>query len=75
MIDGIIKGMDKDINRAISNGVSMDEKIADEIRRELITCYTIQEQRDYVMGVEDAFSQACDLNNKPLSDLEEFTLF
>ena len=75
MIDGITKIMDKDIRGVVADDIFIDSEVADTIKKELVQYYTIQEQRDYAMGVSDAFSQSCDIKDEASKDLDEFTLF
>lgn len=71
MIDGIGKIMDDDIRYAAEQGcaVSPDKEAA--FKERLVPFYTIQDQRDFVLGKDDAM-QKC----KPdQSEIDEFTLF
>lgn len=71
MIDGIGKIMDDDIRHAseLGNTIPLDQEI--KLKERLVPFYTIQDQRDFVQGKEDAM-QKC----KPdQSEIDEFTLF
>lgn len=73
MIDGIGKIMGKDVADAIAQGCSIAPSKEALLKERLVEFYTIQEQRDYAKGIEDAMhAKAC----KPDSvDIDEFTLF
>lgn len=71
MIDGIGKIMDDDIRHAseLGNTIPLDQEI--KLKERLVPFYTIQDQRDFVQGKDDAM-QKC----KPdQSEIDEFTLF
>ena len=71
MIDGIGKIMDDDISHARENGCGVSMAAEVRLKERLVPFYTIQEQRDYAMGQEDAM-QGC----KPEQvDIDDFTLF
>ncbi len=71
MIDGIGKIMEDDVIHARENGCSVDIQTQTQLKERLVPFYTIQEQRDFAMGHEDAL-QGC----KPDQvDIDEFTLF
>lgn len=71
MIDGIGKIMEDDIQNASEHGCAVATAKEVELKERLVPFYTIQDQRDYAMGQEDAM-QGC----KPDQEaLEEFTLF
>lgn len=71
MIDGISKIMEDDIVHARENGCGVSMAEQNELKARLVPFYTIQEQRDYAMGHEDAM-QGC----KPEQvDIDDFTLF
>lgn len=71
MIDGIEKVMqsDTDFCDAIGHAVPLSRE--PELKARLVEFYTIQEQRDYAMGNDDALS-GCKPEN---ADIDEFTLF
>ena len=73
MIDGISKIMKNDIENALEHGYFLTPDKQTKLKERLIQFYTIQEQRDYAGGIDDALQgQAC----KPDAiDIEEFTLF
>jgi hypothetical protein len=65
--------MDDDLNFASQSGfiVPPDKKV--ELKNRLLGFYTIQEQRDYVQGIDNAMlSSSCKPNS---TAIEEFTLF
>lgn len=71
MIDGIGKIMDDDINHAAELGCSIPMDKEAKLKERLVSFYTIQDQRDFVLGKDDAM-QKC----KPdQSEIDEFTLF
>ncbi len=71
MIDGIGKIMNDDIKLANENGYYVSYANEAELKNRLIPYYTIQDQRDYVLGEEDAM-KGC----KPESvDIDDFILF
>lgn len=71
MIDGIGKIMDDDIHYATQNGCAVSFDQAAELKARLVPFYTIQDQRDYAEGLDDAM-QKC----KPeQASIDEFTLF
>jgi len=73
MIDGISKIMKSDVDDAAKNGctVAFNKEIG--LKERLVPFYTIQEQRDYANGQDDALQgRTC----KPDAvDIDEFTLF
>lgn len=71
MIDGIENIMNDDIGLANENGYYVSYANETELKNRLIPYYTIQDQRDYVLGEEDAM-KGC----KPESvDIDDFILF
>lgn len=71
MIDGIGKIMNDDIKLANENGYYASYANEAELKNRLIPYYTIQDQRDYAMGEEEAM-KGC----KPESvDIDSFILF
>ncbi len=71
MIDGIENIMNDDIELANENGYYVSYANETELKNRLIPYYTIQDQRDYVLGEEDAM-KGC----KPESvDIDDFILF
>lgn len=71
MIDGIGAIMDNDIASMNENGYDVPLAQEAEYKARLVPFYTIQEQRDYAMG-EDNAMQGC----KPeQADIDDFTLF
>lgn len=75
MIDGIINNMNKDIEKAVAMGISVDEETERRIKISLIESYTIQAQRDFAMGDAAAFSRAYAQIEEDDSCKEDFTLF
>lgn len=71
MIDGISRIMKNDVEFAQENGYYVSEAIEAELKKRLIEFYTIQDQRDYANGQEDAM-QGCNIEQP---DMEEFLLF
>jgi hypothetical protein len=71
MIDGISKIMKDDVEFAAKSGFSIDTTLEDELKRRLIPFYTIQDQRDYAEGNEDAM-KGCNIEQP---NMEEFLLF
>ena len=71
MIDGIGKIMEDDINYAAEAGCVVAPDKEASLKERLVPFYTIQDQRDFVQGKDDAM-QKC----KPdQSEIDEFTLF
>ena len=71
MVDGISTIMDDDIQFAQDNGYFVAYGDEVEFKTRLMPYYTIQDQRDYVMGHDDAM-KGC----KPESvDIDDFILF
>jgi hypothetical protein len=71
MIDGIEKIMDDDIAYMSENGCNLIPADEDKLKERLISFYTIQDQRDYVQGIDNAM-QGCKAKQ---ADIEEFLLF
>lgn len=73
MIDGISKIIKADVKDAKENGCSVSINKEKELKERLASFYTIQEQRDFANGKEDAMQgRSC----KPDAvDIDEFTLF
>lgn len=71
MIDGIEKIMNDDIQMANDNGYFVSYANEVELKQRLLPFYTIQDQRDYVMGEEDAM-KGCKPENV---DIDDFILF
>ena len=71
MIDGISKIMENDVEFASQSGYYVPVTVENELKKRLIQFYTIQDQRDYANGVEDAM-QGCNIEQP---DMEEFLLF
>lgn len=71
MIDGIDAIMKSDLERMEESGYTVPLALESELKARLVSYYTIQEQRDYAMGVDNAL-QGC----KPEKvDIDDFTLF
>lgn len=71
MIDGIGKIMDDDVRYAAEQGCAVSPDKETLLKERLVPFYTIQDQRDFVQGKDDAM-QKC----KPdQSEIDEFTLF
>lgn len=75
LIDGIVKNMDKDMTWAESKGIQVEESVSSAIKLGLVAAYTIQEQRDFAMGLMEAFQTTCELDEGTPANLDEFTLF
>jgi hypothetical protein len=71
MIDGIAKIMEDDVEFALQNGYPVSMELENNLKKRLIPFYTIQDQRDYANGIEDAM-QGCNIEQP---DMEEFMLF
>ena len=71
MIDGISKIMQNDIEFASENGYNVSEAATADLKKRLIQFYTIQDQRDYADGQDDAM-QGCNIEQP---NMEEFLLF
>lgn len=71
MIDGISKIMEDDVAFAELNGFSVEDELKTELKKRLIAFYTIQDQRDYASGIEDAM-QGCNIEQP---NIEELLLF
>ncbi|PNV84506.1 MAG: hypothetical protein C0627_00625 [Sulfurimonas sp.] len=71
MIDGIGNIMEDDVEFALQNGYPVSMELASTLKKRLIPFYTIQDQRDYADGKEDAM-QGCNIEQP---DMEEFMLF
>lgn len=71
MIEGIENIMNDDIAYMADNGCNIAEVDVVKLKKRLVSFYTIQDQRDYVQGLDNAM-QGC----KPKqADIEEFLLF
>jgi hypothetical protein len=71
MIEGIEKIMDDDITYMSENGCNLTLGDEDKLKERLVSFYTIQDQRDYAQGIDNAM-QGC----KPKqADIEEILLF
>ena len=71
MIEGIEKIMQDDVAFAELNGFSVEDELKTELKKRLIAFYTIQDQRDYASGIEDAM-QGCNIEQP---NIEELLLF
>jgi len=71
MIEGIEKIMQDDVAFAELNGFSVKDELKTELKKRLIAFYTIQDQRDYASGIEDAM-QGCNIEQP---NIEELLLF
>ena len=71
MIDGISKIMKNDVEFASENGYNVSEAATADLKKRLIQFYTIQDQRDYADGQDDAM-QGCNVEQP---NMEEFLLF
>ena len=71
MIDGISKIMEDDVEFASQSGYYVPVTVENELKKRLIQFYTIQDQRDYANGQDDAM-QGCNIEQP---DMEEFLLF
>lgn len=71
MIEGIEKIMQDDIEFASENGYNISDELKSELKKRLIQFYTIQDQRDYANGQDDAM-QGCNIEQP---NIEEFLLF
>lgn len=73
MIDGIGKILNKDIEDAKERGCAVSLSKEKRLKERLVEFYTIQEQRDYAMGQDDAMKErTC---KRDTVAIEEFTLF
>lgn len=73
MIDGIGKILNRDIEDAKAKGCAVSLSKEARLKERLAEFYTIQEQRDYAMGQDDAMQgRTC---KRDAIDIEEFTLF
>lgn len=71
MIDGVGAIMDNDIAHMNENGFDVPLAQEAEYKARLVPFYTIQEQRDYAMGEDDAM-QGCKTEQ---ADIDSFILF
>lgn len=71
MIDGIKKIMDNDIEFAKNSGYDVEPAYLSELKKRLLQFYTIQDQRDYANGNENAM-QGCNITQP---DFDEILLF
>lgn len=71
MIDGIKKIMDNDIEFAKNSGYDIEPAYLSELKKRLLQFYTIQDQRDYANGNENAM-QGCNITQP---DFDEILLF
>jgi len=71
MIDGIGKVIADDLEFVSTNGFTISQEDEKILKERLVPFYTIQEQRDYVQGVENAL-QGCKPDQE---EIEEFLLF
>lgn len=68
MIEGIEKIMQDDVAFAELNGFSVEDELKTELKKRLIAFYTIQDQRDYASGIEDAM-QGCNIEQPNIEEL------
>jgi len=68
MIEGIEKIMQDDVAFAELNGFSVKDELKTELKKRLIAFYTIQDQRDYASGIEDAM-QGCNIEQPNIEEL------
>ena len=71
MIDGIDHIINDDIATANEYGIVVVPELQKEFKERLVPFYTIQEQRDYAQGADDAL-KGCKPDNV---DIDDFTLF
>lgn len=71
MIDGIKRIMDNDIEFAKNSGYDIEPDYLSELKKRLLQFYTIQDQRDYANGNENAM-QGCNITQP---DFDEILLF
>ncbi len=71
MIDGIGRIMEDDMGFVSNNGYFITQEKESDIKKRLSQFYTIQDQRDYANGKDDAM-QGCNIEQP---DMEEFLLF
>jgi len=71
MIEGIEKIMQDDVAFAELNGFMIEDELKTELKKRLIAFYTIQDQRDYANGQDDAM-QGCNIEQP---NIEELLLF
>lgn len=71
MIDGIKRIMSDDIRFAQDSGYDIEADHISELKSRLVQYYTIQDQRDYASGNDDAM-QGCNITQP---DIEEILLF
>ena len=71
MIDGIKRIMDIDIDFAKNSGYDLEPDYLSELKKRLLQFYTIQDQRDYANGNENAM-QGCNITQP---DFDEILLF
>jgi len=71
MIDGISNIMKNDIAFSEKNGYVVSDEIKESLKKRLVEFYTIQDQRDYAMGEEDAM-KGCNIQQP---NIEELLLF
>ena len=72
MIDGICNVIADDLKSADQNGYGVSALDKESLKARLVPFYTIQDQRDYAMGCEDAM-KSC--KTEVVVDIDEFTLF
>ncbi len=68
MIEGIEKIMQDDVAFAELNGFMIEDELKTELKKRLIAFYTIQDQRDYASGIEDAM-QGCNIEQPNIEEL------
>lgn len=71
MIDGIVKIMADDLEFVSTNGFTISQEDEKILKERLVPFYTIQEQRDYAQGIDNAL-QGCKPDQE---EIEEFLLF
>jgi len=68
MIDGISKIMEDYVEFASQSGYYVPVTVENELKKRLIAFYTIQDQRDYASGIEDAM-QGCNIEQPNIEEL------
>ena len=71
MIDGIGNIMKNDIEFTLQEGYAISDEVREALQKRLVEFYTIQDQRDYALGQEDAM-KGCSVEQP---DIEELLLF
>ena len=71
MIEGIERIMQDDVTFAEQKGYTVEDELKEILKKRLIEFYTIQDQRDYANGQENAM-QGCNISQP---DIEELLFF